>query len=229
VQQYQYNPTTFAALSAFQQAMTMIREGDAAIRRDVIILDDPGAIREFRAVQRSILTGCASQVCHGSLLGGNFILFPNTEVDAATYTNFHLLTKYSRTSQRDKTGSDLFGNEGTRRYMIDRQRPEQSLLLQYALPQTMADLPHPQVPNLRPMFSRPNEPVYGKILDWIDRGLRRVDIKPEVAYVSPVEQMLQASTQPAPGPTTRRTRPVPTTAPVQASNVRKGEAPGSNH
>lgn len=207
VQQYQYNPATFAGFSAFEQAMTMIREGDAAIRRDVIILDDPMSIREFRGLQPRILAGCAGQTCHGSRLGGNFVLFSFIENDAATYTNFYLLTKYSRTSQQDKTGGDMFGNDGARRYMIDRQRPGESLLLQYSLPQTVADLPHPQIPTFRPMFTRPNEPVYGRIFDWIDRGLGRVAVRSDVAYVSPVEQLVQPSTQPAAAPTTRP-RPV---------------------
>lgn len=212
VQKYQYNSTTFAALSAFQQAMTMIREGDAAIRRDVIVFDDPAAIREFRVVQRYILNGCASQVCHGSLLAGNFILFPKTETEAVTYTNLYLLTRYSRTSQAQKT-EEVFAGDSGRRYMIDRERPKQSLLLQYALPPAMAEFPHPQVPNMRPMLGKSGDPVYGKILTWIDKGLRRVEVQPEVTYVSPLEQLLAASTQPAAALTTRR-KSRPTTAPA---------------
>lgn len=213
VHQYKYNPTTFAALSAFQQAMTMIREGDAAIRKDVIIFDDPAAIREFRAVQKNVLTGCASQVCHGSFLGGNFILFSNTDNDAVTYTNFYLLTKYSRTAQEQKL-QDLFSGSGSRQRMVDRDRPKQSLLLQYALASTIADLPHPQVPNMRPMFTKLNDPVYVRMLTWIDQSLRRVDVQPEVAYISPVEQLLQATTQPVAAPTTRQTRLTTPPAPV---------------
>lgn len=227
VQQYQYNPSTFAAFSAFQQAMAMIREGNAAIRQDVIIFDDPGAIREFRAVQKNILTGCASQVCHGSFLGGNFILFTNTENDAATYTNFYLLTKYSRIAQEQKM-QELFSGPSGRQHMVDRDRAKQSLLLQYALPATLADLPHPQVPNMRPMFTKLNDPVYVRMLTWIDQSLRRVEVQPEVAYVSPVEQLLQATTQPVIAPTTRQARrsaPPSPVLPVSAVAAPKA-APG---
>ncbi len=224
VQKYQYNSTTFASLSAFQQAMTMIREGDAAIRRDVIIFDDPAAIREFRVVQKYILNGCASQVCHGSFLGGNFILFPNTETEAVTYTNLYLLTRYSRTPQDQKT-QELFAGDSGRRHMIDREHPKQSLLLQYALPATMAELPHPQVPNMRPMLGKSGDPVYGKILAWIDKGLRRVEVQPEVTYVSPLEQLLEASTRPTTAPTMRRmsrptTAPTAPVTPVPAASAR---------
>ncbi len=217
VQQHQYNPATFAKLSAFQQAMTMIREGNAAIRRDVIILDDPAAIREYRAIQRNILTSCASQVCHGSLLAGNFILFPVTENDAATYTNLYFLTRYTWKSP-DQNTQDIFTRDARQRRMIDRERPIQSLLLQYALPPATVEFAHPHVPNMHPAFTNTNDPIYGKIYAWIYKGLRRVEVQPEMTYVSPLEQMLRPSTQPSAAPATgQAARAMPATQPAPAT------------
>ena len=95
-----------------------------------------------------------------------------SDKDAATYTNFYLLSKYSSAIPNVKK-DDIFGGEGSRQFMIDRQRPAQSLLLQYSMPAGQTDLPHPQVPNFRPLFVRNTDPAYRRMLLWIDSGLRR--------------------------------------------------------
>ena len=58
--------------------------------------------------------------------------------------------------------------------LIDRQRPEQALLLQNALPGSIAEFDHPDVANYRPSLRNVNDARYRVVLDWIS-SLRPVD------------------------------------------------------
>ncbi len=223
--QPQTNARQFAELSAFQQALMIIREGDAQMRDDVILMGEPIAIRSFRTVQRSILNGCATAQCHGSLAGGNFVLFPLQETEQVTFTNFYLLMKYARINREQPAG--IFGGAGARIRMIDRQRPEQSLLLQYGLPRQFAEIPHPDVPGFRPLFVNANDPVYRRVFAWISDGLRPVDVVYDIRYVSPVEALSLPGDVVDTNPTTAPASPAaaPATTPATAPDTTQPTQP----
>jgi hypothetical protein len=198
----QVNPRNFAGLTAFQQALVILREGNDSMRKDVVLMDDPAAVRGFRSVHRQVLGGCATAQCHGSMMGGNFVLFPLPDDNAALYTNFHLLAKYSSRPEIIDEQPSLFGGESVTMRMIDRQRPEKSLLLQYGLPQHLAESPHPQVPGFKPMFRDRRDAMYNRILTWIADDLRTVDVVHPVEYRSPVEMLFEPLPTDESGPET---------------------------
>jgi hypothetical protein len=198
-QQPNKDAEAFASASSFQQAIDIIEQGEPSMRKDVIIMDDPIAIRDFRGFERQLLMGCATANCHGTTLGGNFFLYTSLESQRATVTNFYLLTKYSRLSEGGKKG--IFGGAGTRLSMIDRQHPEHALLLQYGLPRQWADVPHPNVFGFRPMFKGTNDLLYRRIHTWMGETLRTVDpVYDDITYVSPLEALIHPATQPATAP-----------------------------
>jgi tetratricopeptide (TPR) repeat protein len=189
---------SFYELSNFQQAIAIINEGDLQMRRDVVIADDPMALREFKSLQRQILAGCGTVGCHAPGSGIGVVLFPMSENEAATYTNFYILSTYWR--ETNAGGDGAFGNSGTHYRMIDRQNPAQSLLLQYALPQAVADVPHPKAPGFRPMIQNRNDAMYNRVATWIGQTLRPVEPTYNLDYIPPVKPRptsQPAATQPA--------------------------------
>lgn len=124
---------TFKSWKAADQAYYIMKYTDResfAIRDDVVIKSDPAVIKDFRTkVWPVINNSCAAPACHGGANGqGSFKLFsaPLTD-DKVVYTNFYILAEWSKG-----------GNK-----MIDRKNPEDSLLLQYGLPASVAKYPHP--------------------------------------------------------------------------------------
>ena len=75
---------------------------------------------------------------------------PDDEAEA--YTNFFLLSRFT--------------HEG--KAMIDRDRPELSLLLQWGLEREAAKFPAPDVEGWRPRFRSPEDGDYRRLVDWID-------------------------------------------------------------
>jgi len=191
----------FSQGAPFDQAMILIQTGDVNLRRDVQVVGDPTSIREFRqTVQRFVLNSCATSACHGTFAGGNFVLFPVGDFEAAAYTNFYILASY----QKKGPGNDkaVFGGTSSTRKMIDRLATGRSLLLQYGLPQQIAITPHPQVEGFRPVFSSENDPQFRRIADWITNSLTAQEPVYPITYTPPT---LQATT--APAATKAATRP----------------------
>lgn len=195
----------FLNLSTFQQALTILRNGDSDMRKDVIILSDPGSLRDYRQnIQRIILAGCAASSCHGSQAGGHFVLFPSLENEAAAYTNFYMLSTYQ--NKPPVQPGSVFGGSLAGTLMIDRQAPDRSLLLTYGLPPQQAGAhPHPTVPNFRPLYNAVNDGQYRRVRAWIAESL--VPMQPDygIRYQPPIAKSLlppvpattQATTKPA--------------------------------
>ncbi len=208
----------FGSLSAFQQALVIIRRGDADMRKDVIILSDPGALRDYRLnIQPIILRGCASAGCHGSQAGGPFVLFPSMDNEPAAYTNFYMLATYNK---RPAAAPDsIFGGSLAGALMLDRQAPERSLVLKYGLPvQQAGSHPHPAVPNFRPTFASVNDATYRRVGSWIADSLIHEEPVYGISYQPPVAKPLvvpatQATTKPA---AKMSVTPVPAATPVPA-------------
>ncbi len=123
------------------------------LRSDIIIKTDPAFMREFHSgIWRWIATSCAAASCHGSVKGqGGLKLWNVTgRSDSVDYTNFLILDAF-----HTKDGLQ----------MIQRDEPEDSLLLQYGLPDNQAKHRHPKE---RPApFTSRKSPLYKMTRDWI--------------------------------------------------------------
>jgi hypothetical protein len=160
----------FYPLTETEQAREILGKGDPSFAHDLRITADPAAIMEFRThVYTMVLGGCALSGCHNAATpagatsrAAGFALFTGSESPAATYTNFYLLQSYVAAGR----------NGAPQRQMIDRPYPEKSLLVQYGLPQAIADFPHPPVPDFVPIFSGRNDPRYESVMRWIGEVLK---------------------------------------------------------
>ena len=198
------NQDEFAAMSAYQQAATILDRGDKRMWKDVIIQDDPVAFRTYRSnVQKIVVTGCAGINCHGTTAGGNFVIFPVYEPEAASYTNFYLLNKYSRKTGQSTGG--VFSGQPSSARMIDRLRPDRSLLLQYGLPRRDADLPHPDVPGFKQTYNNTQDVAYQRVFRWISENLRQ-QVDPENYRVSYTGPEARPATPPATPTETPKTK-----------------------
>lgn len=160
VKRMQLNAAQFNSQSPVQQAKQIMTDGNADERKDVRILTDPSALTDFkRTIQPMVLTGCATAACHGGPAGGHFFLYNPPENDAATYTNFYLLTQaVMRTSNGE-------------RVMIDRSYPDSSILALFGLPSEVSKTSHPVVPGVawRPMFRSMDDNGYHALINWINK------------------------------------------------------------
>jgi hypothetical protein len=147
-----------------QQAMQILQSGDAKLIRDVRVENDPKVLSEFhQRVLPRVLTGCLS--CHNPDKGaGGFVLYPDSRDATVWYTDFYILDKTSFKVH----STDMFGSGPVVREMIDRVRPENSLLLNYGLPSSMATTPHPDVKGFTPIFHSLGDPAYVEGGKWID-------------------------------------------------------------
>jgi hypothetical protein len=149
----------FSAMPPIQQAFMILDKGKKQMRRDVKILSDPAAIIQYRRdVQRTLIVGCATSKCHGGSNAGTFKLFPQ-DTPAAAYTNFLVLQQ------------TMVPSNGRRVSLIDRQSPDQSVLLGYMLPPATSDMPHPPATGYHGAVRNHLDTRYGQTLTWIRDGL----------------------------------------------------------
>jgi len=145
----------FRSWSAARQAKYILDlvSADDPLRSDIIIKSDPSSMREFRSgVWRWMSTSCAAATCHGSAKGqGGLKLWNVTgRNDNVDYTNFLILDSF-----QTKSGLQV----------IQRDDPEDSLLLQYGLPDSQAKHRHPKEKS--PAFASKTLPLYEQTLKWI--------------------------------------------------------------
>ena len=131
------------------------REYDPDLATDVEVLTDPEVMKTFRTrVWPIIESRCATAACHGGkqAAGIAFVTTRRTS-DATVYTNYMILHEY----QRDD------------KYLINRDKPDESLLLTYGSPAEAVkpDLRHPvEIP---PVFRKGNQTAYVRIRDWLEK------------------------------------------------------------
>jgi hypothetical protein len=155
----------FAKLPPDQQGAMILLNGKPDLYPGVHVESDPVTVLEFRKnVQRVIVQGCATAGCHTAGKAGSFSLVAANN-DAAIYTNFLVLQKYSKTIP-PKAG-DPATAKGTQRMVVDRAYPDQSLLLQYMLPSDLADTPHPAAPGYKGAVKTKSAPGYAQLAHWI--------------------------------------------------------------
>ena len=132
--------------------LSKIDRDNSAIKDDIIIRSDPKFMQEFRKrVWPVVSKSCATMSCHGGIdHGAKFKLFnfPGRN-ERIEYTNFLLL--------------DMVEQDGLK--MIDRDRPENSMLLQYGLPRNLARYPHPG--QVTPAYRSPSDASYRRVMAWI--------------------------------------------------------------
>ena len=153
----------FDSLTPAQQTLAILDAGDPKLTKDVRIATDPHVLNEFRTrVLPRVLTGCLN--CHNSSnSGGGFVLYPDSRDPTVWYTDFYILQKSSFKVHT----TDMFGSGPVERQMIDRIRPEDSLLLQFGLPRSVATVPHPDVKGYKPIFHGLSDPAYLDVAKWI--------------------------------------------------------------
>ena len=123
---------------------------------DIIIKSDPKFMIEFRSrVLPSIRGHCAAADCHGGEKGqGRLKLFSTPSNDRVDYTNFVIM--------------DGFKNSAGR--LIDRDIPDDSLLLQFGLPVEQVKVRHPKT--IRWVFTSRQTQQYRNIDDWMSKTLQ---------------------------------------------------------
>ncbi|HEX4123810.1 MAG TPA: tetratricopeptide repeat protein [Tepidisphaeraceae bacterium] len=152
---------SFLKLPLAQQAWQMWTK-DPALASGIHMLGDPPALLQYRQViHRQIITGCAASSCHGGDKAGSFRLFSGSD-DPAVYTDFLILNKYG------------LSVEGRMYPMLNREQPQESLLLSEMLTPELALVPHPKAEGYRGMCKTKADPKYVVTLAWIRDALNPV-------------------------------------------------------
>jgi hypothetical protein len=179
-------PRAFYSQELSDQARQILAYGDAEMTRDIIIQSDPASMVDYRRrIQPILMGGCAISGCHDARThAAHFGLFTHDESPAVAYTNYYLLQTYATHGKARHS------------FLIDRNRPENSLLLDYGLPlQTTVDA-HPYVRDMRQTYTGRNDPHYKEMLYWIGTilapdGGRYPDISYQPPWEAPATQPIQ--------------------------------------
>ncbi|MGN6369153.1 MAG: tetratricopeptide repeat protein [Phycisphaerae bacterium] len=161
------NPLNFG-----EQVKALKQANQPQFSESVEITSDPADMIPFRnSIHPWILQNCATSACHGGEKGGKFRLYhpPGAANDAAIYTNFYILSTYAPAD-----GGKL----------LDRDQPQKSDLLQYALPKVIALRPHPGTLDVH-KFGDPNNQEFRNIANWI-KGLAYPQPQYGIVYEIPV-------------------------------------------
>ncbi len=130
------------------------------------VLSDPPSIQQFHRYVHDawLVRNCATSGCHGGGDGGRLQLHRRgANSDRVRYTNMMILERLEL--------------EGAEQPLLNYDDPSMSLLIQHALPRTLARLPHPEVDGWRPIFTRGNKELLQSSMDWM-RGM----LKPRPQY-----------------------------------------------
>ena len=155
-------PAEFNKMDAVDEALLIKKHGTPDMWNDIRIASDPPALQEYRSlIQRALLNGCATAACHGGGAGSErFALHTKADHEPEAYANFITLNKFHYKPAKGREAE-----------MIDRNRPEDSLLVQFGLPFDLANTPHPDVEGYRPVFRTKNDPKLRQVVHWIADSL----------------------------------------------------------
>jgi hypothetical protein len=158
------------AMPAARVAELMFAAKARELYRLIEVKEDPASLAKFRTRVHNawLVTNCATSRCHGGTDAGWFRLWADEARDVRVrYSNLMALLS-----------AKVDG-----RPMVDFERPEESILIQYALPRQRASRPHPDVQGWKPALGDGNPRLLTDSLDWI-RSMYRprpsypVDFKP---------------------------------------------------
>ena len=176
---------SFLKKQGFEQLDLLFRLNDRNLWGHAIVRGDPEAMRTFRQRIHNtyVLSYCGAANCHGDpSTGGIHLLRDRANTDETVYTNFYVLDQY-----RNDSG-----------YMIDRDAPNRSLLVQYGLPHAAARVRHPDVGGWKPnpaMVRGQNTPLYKTLIEWMGREL----YKPAPRYEEVIDFDIPGAEDDAPG------------------------------
>ncbi|NQU75434.1 MAG: hypothetical protein HQ546_03840 [Planctomycetes bacterium] len=200
-EQDRFSSSEFLHKSRVAQAIDILldRPDDKDLHKDILIRNNPSFMSTFKSRILPILNkNCASVKCHGSGTGAGGLKLYNvtSRKDPVYYTNFYILDQKETAKGR----------------LIDRNRPSQSLLLQYGLPDDLANPSHPPVVGKSPLFKDTNSPQYLIVDEWIRNLLNphpAYDLKYKAPGEKPATQPAQpdAAGQPTPQPQQPNTQP----------------------
>lgn len=169
----------------------MFRIGANELLKDVRMNAEPEAFRNYIRINSTYIDTYFSRHFGGGKYGGLY-LSRGRQQDVA-YTNFLNLHRALHENLR----------------FIDRDMPNQSLLLEWGLPRKDARFPAPDVKGWQPYFSGRNDARYVSILRWINSLNSRID--PTVAAK---DYPVQFSPAP-PVPETEETKDAETDKPAE--------------
>jgi hypothetical protein len=174
----------FNRLPPVQQALAIIENGTVDMRRQVRVASDPSSLAEYkRAVQPVVLSGCATSACHGGPGGAGLVLFSPADTDPLAYTNFYILQKYTK---QMPPPLPALGPVTAR--LIDRGHGEDSLLVNFGLPASLAVYDHPLVggkPLPTAVFRNKEEARYQQVVRWMNETLRTIEPNYGIDYEIP--------------------------------------------
>ncbi|MEE8154194.1 MAG: hypothetical protein V3T53_04435 [Phycisphaerales bacterium] len=127
---------------------------------EIRVRTEPHSLNLFRRrVHDSwLMNNCATSRCHGGVHAGRFFLHGKAHKDdRVRYTNLLILERLDLDPQWP---------------LINYDEPMMSLIIQYALPRTLARKPHPAVPGWKPVFTRSNQRLLQGTIQWIEAMLQ---------------------------------------------------------
>ncbi len=155
-----------------QAVEILTQSADPQIQEDILIKNDPAFMAMFKKViwPTVVLRQCASPECHGAARGqGRLKLYPQpAQDDRVYYTNFYILESYEYNGNR----------------MINRNAPEQSLMIQYGVPDSRLQHPGGPVPA---MYRSGEDPRYQTVMNWITNVLVNPRPTYNLDYHAPVK------------------------------------------
>lgn len=182
----------FRRLDGYEQLPLFFEVRARGLYPEIRVIEDPSVMKTFRReIYAGYIQGYFARMFGQGDVEGLTLFGGQGEPTRAAYTDFFILQG--------------FRQDGAR--MIDRDRPEESLLLHWGLPRDAARFPAPDVPGWRPFFSGRDDKLYQRILDWIDQ-----------LYDNPDYGIEYAPPKRSPRPK-RRGQPVPEAEPAAAEAV----------
>lgn len=185
----------FRAMKPLEQLNVLFAVRARGYYEEVQVKDDPPAIREFRNVHKNyVMPYCATAECHGGPKAGALFLFNNPPGGEDTlHTNLYILSTFQTKEA----------------YMIDRDYPGKSLLVQYGMPRDKTTTPHPEVAGWQPkILPIEKDRTHLMLTQWIGMLLRPVPDY-ELGYTIP--KLPSSPKKPAAAPVTPP--PAPTKTP----------------
>lgn len=163
------NSRQFTNLPPARQLAAVREYGTPEMLEQVEITGDPATLATYRQrIQPIVMAGCAGAGCHAAPGQGDFALFPRADAsEPASYTNFLILQEYTKTIETGTGGGGIFDSGKTEVRMINRNRPDQSLLIQYMLPRDLAAIPHPETRGYDGVARGVNDQRLRQIQAWI--------------------------------------------------------------
>jgi hypothetical protein len=139
-------------LRMYERSVGDAPQADDPIMKDIEILNDPWLFAEYkRRVWPIVQNGCAASQCHGGAQAKGFTLFTDRVMtDNMHYTNYLILHEMKVGDQK----------------VINRDFPDQSLLLTFGLP-PVGNQPAGHPVAIPTVFRSPSDRKYEVIAGWI--------------------------------------------------------------